>query len=325
MAMEDQIKEMEAAGDVKGLEAAKENAGITYEGDIQSMAEQALARLSAKAESAVAVAPDKLAQVESMGGSAIEITEKTKDIHTQVSAVEAEAAAQIDEVQAQTAPAPERPPVPPMPEKKAEGEDVEKLRTELEAQEKKCEEILAEMKKLDDSRYAIMDGSGYNKQLILAESTKMPTERILASLLPNKKIAMDNLNKLLEAASHSSDKERIRNLIQKIGYESDQNLKDLSQNLTYEWMGVKPVNLKTDSFDYDDLGRITGSDEVAKTVKQVKESSQKVADIQNKIANDPALIAIEEQRAILNKQLVTEGGKRWNLVDKISQLESKVA
>lgn len=102
MAMEKEavakIAELEEQKDVAGLEAIKDEANATFEGDIAGLAEQAIARLTGKAHEISADSPTQIAQVEAMGGSADEINHRTEAVNAQIKSVEAETEKQINEV-----------------------------------------------------------------------------------------------------------------------------------------------------------------------------------------------------------------------------------
>lgn len=92
------IKELENKGDVKGLEKVKEEANASFEGNMAAIAEQAIARLNTKAESVGTTTPAETAQVESMGGSADEITKRTEGVDQEINIVKAETERKIGEV-----------------------------------------------------------------------------------------------------------------------------------------------------------------------------------------------------------------------------------
>lgn len=95
----DKIAELEAKGDVKGLEAVKEEAEASFEGDVAGLAEQAIARLNAKVEKAETTTPAQVSQVESMGGQLGEVEKRTAEVDAEIEAVKKEAVEKITEVQ----------------------------------------------------------------------------------------------------------------------------------------------------------------------------------------------------------------------------------
>lgn len=225
----------------------------------------------------------------------------------------------------------ERPPIPPLPEKKKVEETAEKTPEQIEAEKLKAElENLKtnyqELAKQRDAIQAKIDEiktqKGYSKELATAESSKIVPEQILSSVLPNKSRGLENLKKMLAATAHESDKEGVQKLIRKVESLSEQDVKDLSQNLSYEWQGIRASNLRNDSIDYADLGKITGSEEVKNMVYSYEATKKKVAGIEDKIKNDPDISANENQKAELTKQLADETDKIMRMEHKIQSLEN---
>lgn len=123
MAMEDKIKAMEAGGDVKGLEAAKEEAGLSFDGNIERLASEAIARLSESATAAQEshkLSSSQVSRVEEMNGSIASVEANERETNAKIEQVQAETAAQIAEVKGESTSTVERPPVPPLPEKNVE-------------------------------------------------------------------------------------------------------------------------------------------------------------------------------------------------------------
>ena len=225
----------------------------------------------------------------------------------------------------------ERPPIPPLPEKKKVEEagektpeqiEAEKLKAELETLRTNYQELAKQRDQVEGKIDEIKNQKGYSKELETAQSKRIVPEQILSSVLPNKRTELENLNKMLAATSHESDKEGVRKLIRKVESLSEQDVKDLSQNLSYEWQGIKPMNLRNDSIDYADLGKVTGSEEVKNMVYSYEATKKKVADIEDKIKNDPDVSANENAKAELTKQLAGETDKIMRLEHKIQSLEN---
>ncbi len=101
MAMENVVKKLEEEGDTVALERIKEEAEVSMDGATVGLAEQALARLNAiskKAEAVGIVPAEKIAQVESLGGSGDEITSRTQEIDSKIAEVRADAERKVNEV-----------------------------------------------------------------------------------------------------------------------------------------------------------------------------------------------------------------------------------
>lgn len=101
MAMEDVVKKLEEEGDTVALERIKEEAEVSMDGATVGLAEQALARLNAiskKAEAVGVVPAEKIAQVESLGGSGDEIINRTREIDGKIDNLRAETEIKIKEI-----------------------------------------------------------------------------------------------------------------------------------------------------------------------------------------------------------------------------------
>ncbi len=155
MAMEDVVKKLEAEGDTVALERIKEEAEVGMDGATVGLAEQALARLneiSKKAEDIGVVPAEKIAQVESLGGSGDEIANRTREIDGKIEQVRAETELKVKEV--------------------VKGEDAEDKESILGEIEKKKQEIQnqiklikmledyqEEMRKLNAEARAVLDSN----------------------------------------------------------------------------------------------------------------------------------------------------------------------
>src|SRR3989338_547117 len=95
------ISELEENKDVAGLEAIKQEAEVSFEGDVAEQAEQAIARLTKKVEEItppVETTESQKSQVENMGGSEGALQEVTASIDEKI----AEKDAAIQNVETET-------------------------------------------------------------------------------------------------------------------------------------------------------------------------------------------------------------------------------
>lgn len=323
-------KDLENAETKEAVEDVKESAELLGHEDIVALAQQKLDAILLKVVSVETTLPSQVAQVESMGGLSDEIKKRTESIDKKIDEVRDDAVVKIGEVKGESVEPVDQPPVSTISEnQKAEepGEktpeqiEVEKLKAEMETVRANYQELARKKDVLGGKIQEIKIQKGYARELEVVESKRVPPEQILSSVLPNKRTGLENLNKILAATSHESDKDRVRKLIRKVESLSEQDVKDLSSNLAYEWREIRATNLINDSVGFSDLGKVTGSEEVKNIVSSREGTNKKVAEIEDKIQNDPDISANENLKAELVRQLAVEEDKISRLQDKIQSLE----
>lgn len=140
----------------------------------------------------------------------------------------------------------------------------------------------------------------YGAEIKEASSKAVEVNTILSALLPNKRIGTENLQKILTSEQYESDKEDIQRVIQKIEKLSDEEIKNLSQNLSYGSYGIHFGSLRT---DIKDLPRITGSEDVGRAVRLYSEGNQKLSEVRQKVQYDPELMLERSKIAEQESQL----------------------
>ncbi|MBP6886403.1 MAG: hypothetical protein KBC02_04175 [Candidatus Pacebacteria bacterium] len=194
--------------------------------------------------------------------------------------------------------------------------EVEQLQKEMEAHQLAIEEIGRQIDETDDAIEAIKKEKGYEVRGNIGTP-----EDILAALIPNKRAGLENLNKILAAITDTSDKERFRTVIRTIERLSDEDVANMASSQSFDWYGINPARLRSDSVDYADLPKITGSEKVGIAVNELKRGQKKVQEVHDRIESDPNIIASKTTIDALRKKYYTEVQAFNDLQESLKKLE----
>jgi len=96
------INELEVNKDIIGLKDIKMIAEAGFDGDIAGAAEQAITRLTTKAEEVAKLSPNQEKQVENLEGSKDELNERTETIDNQIKNIDETAERKIGDIENET-------------------------------------------------------------------------------------------------------------------------------------------------------------------------------------------------------------------------------
>lgn len=203
-------------------------------------------------------------------------------------------------------------------EKTAEQAEAEQLKVQLQIHQTNIEEMGRQMEATEDKIEAIKKEKGYEVKGRLGTP-----EDILAALLPNKRTGLENLNKIMAALPEGdSDRERLKTVIRTIERLSDDEVKNMALEQSYSWVGISGASLRYDRVDYEDLPKITSSENVGMAVNEFKRGQKKIQEVREKIDNDPDIVANKTQKETLRKQYYSEVNLANDLENRIKSLEN---
>ncbi len=204
-------------------------------------------------------------------------------------------------------------------EKTAEEIELEKLNAELQAHIGAYRELMAQDQAITASLEAIRNDKKYEAKIKGGN-----VEDVLAALIPNKSIGIQNYKKIIAALPDDPYfRDRPMKVLRKLEEMTDEDVKNMSSSFNFQNMGIHAP--RYDYVDYDNLAKVTGSEGVAIAMSQFNRSQKEIASIREQRDSNPDLIALEGQYKELNPKLEQENNAIIELQTKIKALENAKA